>query len=35
MMLPVHRRDAAHNVARFYAVALQANLPAGWSVVRE
>lgn len=34
-MLTIRCRNAARNEARFYAVALQANLLAGWTVVRE
>jgi predicted DNA-binding WGR domain protein len=34
-MLTVHRREPARNMARFYAVSLQADLLNGWSVVRE
>lgn len=34
-MLTIHRRDPSQNMARFYAVSLQADLLDGWSVVRE
>jgi hypothetical protein len=34
-MLTIQRRDAGQNMARFYAVGLQADLLDGWSVVRE
>jgi predicted DNA-binding WGR domain protein len=34
-MLTIHRRNPARNEARFYCVALQADLLAGWTVVRE
>jgi hypothetical protein len=34
-MLTIHRRNPARNEARFYAMALQADLLAGWTVVRE
>jgi predicted DNA-binding WGR domain protein len=34
-MLTIHRRSPARNEARFYAVALQADLLASWTVVRE
>jgi predicted DNA-binding WGR domain protein len=34
-MLIIHRRDPDRRMARFYAVALQADLLAGWAVVRE
>jgi predicted DNA-binding WGR domain protein len=34
-MLTIHRRELSRNTARFYAVSLQADLLAGWSVVRE
>jgi predicted DNA-binding WGR domain protein len=34
-MLTIHRRDPSQNMARFYAVGLQADLLDGWSVVRE
>jgi predicted DNA-binding WGR domain protein len=30
-----HRRDTARNTARFYALAVQADLLSGWSPVRE
>ncbi len=32
-MRTIHRRSPARNEARFYAVALQADLLAGWTVV--
>jgi predicted DNA-binding WGR domain protein len=31
----MYRRDPARNMARFYHLGLQADLLAGWSVVRE
>lgn len=34
-MLTIHRRNPAWNEARFYAVARQADLLAGWTVARE
>lgn len=34
-MLTIHRRDPDRRMARFYAAALQADLLAGWAVVRE
>jgi predicted DNA-binding WGR domain protein len=34
-MLTIHRCDPDRRMARFYAVALQADLLAGWTVVRE
>jgi predicted DNA-binding WGR domain protein len=34
-MTLIHRRDPARNMARFYALAVQADLLAGWSLVRE
>jgi WGR domain len=33
--LTIQRRDPSQNMARFYAVSLQADLLDGWSVVRE
>jgi predicted DNA-binding WGR domain protein len=34
-MLTIHRRDPSRNMARFYAISLQADLLDGWSVVRK
>jgi predicted DNA-binding WGR domain protein len=31
----IRRRDAARRMARFYSLAVQADLLAGWSLVRE
>lgn len=31
----LHRRDPDRNMARFYAVRIQADLLGGWAVVRE
>jgi predicted DNA-binding WGR domain protein len=31
----IHRRDPGRNMARFYAMAVQADLLGGWSLVRE
>jgi predicted DNA-binding WGR domain protein len=31
----IHRRDPARRMARFYALAVQADLLSGWSLVRE
>lgn len=34
-MTLIHRRDPSRNMARFYALAVQSDLLAGWSLVRE
>jgi predicted DNA-binding WGR domain protein len=34
-MTLIHRRDPARRMARFYALAVQGDLLAGWSLVRE
>jgi predicted DNA-binding WGR domain protein len=34
-MTLIHRRDPAQRMSRFYSVSVQADLLAGWCVVRE
>lgn len=34
-MTLIHRRDPSRNMARFYALSVQADLLTGWSLVRE
>ena len=34
-MTLIHRRDPARRMARFYSLAVQADLLSGWSLVRE
>jgi predicted DNA-binding WGR domain protein len=34
-MTLIHRRDPTRNMARFYALSVQADLLAGWTLVRE